>query len=239
MNTTMRIALAAAAVVAVFLGFRFLLPPGASIGGPAETPVPTPTPEASALNRWAATPLEPGTYYIADRAITQAERLTFTVPAGWATDESFISKDKGGPGEVVFVTWVVSHIFPDVCDRSEPLVDVGTSVDELTNALLEQRGRVASAPTDTTLGGFPAKRVELTVPADLDIGTCGGSLRAWPDPGPNLGGGLTTRVGQTDVVYVVDVRGNRLAVVARHMPDSSQQDLAELQAIVDSIQIDP
>ena len=42
-----------------------------------------------------------------------------------------------------------------------------------------------------------------------------------------------------DVVYVVDINGKSLAVVARHLPGSSAQDLAELQAIVDSIQIDP
>jgi hypothetical protein len=38
---------------------------------------------------------------------------------------------------------------------------------------------------------------------------------------------------------VVDINGKSLAVVARQHPDSSAQDLAEPQAIVDSIQIDP
>jgi hypothetical protein len=40
-------------------------------------------------------------------------------------------------------------------------------------------------------------------------------------------------------VYVVDINGKSLAVVARHLPGSSEQDLAELQAIVDSITIVP
>jgi hypothetical protein len=92
-----------------------------------------------------------------------------------------------------------------------------------------------------TLGGFAAKRIELTVPADLDLSTCtNGNLRYWPDPGPNLSGGpCCNAAGNTDVVYVVDVAGNRLVVVARHYPGSSAQNRAELQAILDSIQIEP
>ena len=69
-----------------------------------------------------------------------------------------------------------------------------------------------------------------------DLVGSGGFIRFWPDPGPDEGGGLCcTAVGSTDVVYVVDVAGKRLAVVARHQPGSSAEDIAELEAIVDSI----
>ena len=59
-------------------------------------------------------------------------------------------------------------------------------------------------------------------------------------PGPDESGGLCcTDVGSTDVVYVVDVAGNRFAVVARHQASSSAEELAELEAIVASIMIEP
>ena len=45
--------------------------------------------------------------------------------------------------------------------------------------------------------------------------------------------------GNIDTVYVVDVNGRRLVVVARHYPWSSAQSLAELQGVIDSVQIDP
>ena len=57
---------------------------------------------------------------------------------------------------------------------------------------------------------------------------------------PDMGSGLCCNPpGNTDVLYVVDVDGRRLVVVARHYPDSSMEDRAELQAIVDSIVIEP
>jgi hypothetical protein len=40
-------------------------------------------------------------------------------------------------------------------------------------------------------------------------------------------------------VYVVDVAGNRLVVVARLHPGSSAENRAELQGVVDSIEIEP
>ena len=42
-----------------------------------------------------------------------------------------------------------------------------------------------------------------------------------------------------DTVYVVDVAGSRLVVVARQYPGSSDENRAELQSIVDSIEIEP
>jgi hypothetical protein len=71
------------------------------------------------------------------------------------------------------------------------MIDVGTTVVQLADALVAQKGRVASAPTDVMLGGFPAKKIELTVPADLDTTACdGGVIRFWPDAGGNESGGL-------------------------------------------------
>jgi hypothetical protein len=39
--------------------------------------------------------------------------------------------------------------------------------------------------------------------------------------------------------YVVDINGKTLAVVARHLPGTSEQVRAEVQAIIDSIRIEP
>ncbi len=186
-------------------------------------------------------PLAAGTYYLDDRTYTNARRLTFTVPAGWTTEEyGELYKERGETGEVKFITWVLTHVFSDVCQWGT-LVDVGTTVDELVTALRQQDDRVASAPTSVTLGGFPAKRLTLTVPADLDAATCtNGVLRYWPAPGPDLSDGdCCAPPGSTDWVYIVDVAGNRLVVVARHHAGSSAADRAELRGIVDSIDIQP
>lgn len=231
MNTATKIAMATAAVVvAAFLGIRFLVP-GQNIGGPGPTPTPTPAALPSPGG------LEPGSYYV-DEPDWAPAPYTFTVSEGWNLDtDGFVRKDAGGPGEVMFTTWIVSHIFSDACDDSaDNLVDVGTTVDELASALVAQENRVASQST-ANLGGYSATRVELSFAAELDPATCEG--RAWPDPGPDLSGGLLIPDGQTQVVYIVDIDGDRMVVVVGHMPNSSDQDLAELQGVLNSIRVEP
>ena len=138
--------------------------------------------------------------------------------------------------------WVVSHIFTDACQWSEAsIVNAGATADQLVTALADQKSRTASAVTDTAVGGFPAKRVELTVAPSLDTATCtNGFLRYWPSAGPDFGGGMCCNpTGNIDAIYAVDVAGKRTVFVARHYPGSSSQSVAELQSVVDSIQIEP
>ncbi len=142
--------------------------------------------------------LQPGTYYIPEGDMAP-RRFTFTVPAGWANEEGWIIKNlEGEPinrygvtNDVVLVTYFVTHVYTDICNWQGSLNEVGPTVDDLAAALVAQAGRLASAPADVTLGGFPAKRIELTVPADLDVDDCdGGNVRFWPDPGPDQSGGV-------------------------------------------------
>jgi hypothetical protein len=185
--------------------------------------------------------LAPGTYSF-DAGTVTPRRLTFTVPAGWTIDkDGFVRKGPGNPTEeVALVTWTVSHVYTDICHHDGALVSAGTTTGELAALLAAQKGREASPVTDTTLGGFPAKRLELTIPNDFDSSSCdAGIVRFWPDPGPDVSGGLCCALaGSTDVVYIVDVPGNRFVVVARHNWDSIRAHVTELDGIVSSIQIE-
>ncbi len=211
----------------------------ASAASPSAPPASSATDAAVRLEGNGA--LAAGRYYLDDRYryYTNANRLTFTVPAGWTSDDG-LYKDRDEPGQVRLITWVLTHVFSHVCQWGT-LVDAGTTVDEFVDALMEQEGWEASAPTAVTVGGFPAKRIELTVPAELDTETCtNGVLRYWPGPGPDMSDGDCCNLpGNTDSVYVVDVAGNRLVAIARHYPGSSAENRAELQALVDSIEIEP
>ena len=189
-------------------------------------------------------PLDPGTYFIPEGPFTPG-RFTFTVPEGWETEEGFVTKDLDpstpfDSRDTMLVTWIVTHVYMDICNWEGTMVNVGTTVVELARALLAQEGRISSGATVVALGGFPAQRVELTVPADADEAACdGGIFRFGPEAGGDESGGLCcASPGSTDVVYVVDVDGSTVAVVARYAADSSAQDRAELDEIVASIRID-
>ena len=129
--------------------------PTAVVGTATPSGPPAPSAIDQAVRLSGNGPLAAGSYYLDNRYYTNASRLTITVPAGWTTEEyGELYKDRDGPGEVKFITWVLTHVFSDACEWGT-LVDVGTTVDELVTALTEQEGRNASAPTSVTVGGFP------------------------------------------------------------------------------------
>jgi hypothetical protein len=208
-----------------------------------------PSPSASASEAVAlpiSGAIPPGTYYRNELTTGgESARVTFTMPSGWTASEgSFLYKNEGQPGEVMFVTWIVTHIFEDACEWNiDELVEI-ESPQVLIQALSRQAPREETAgswPWSGTIGGLAAEGVELEVAAEFDTSSCtSGNLRYWPDAGPNFNGGLCcNQPGNTDFVYAVDVNGITMAVVARHYPDSTAQDREELQSILDSLQIEP
>jgi len=175
---------------------------------------------------------------VGDTPTPTRRSFTVTVPAGWNHEENFVAKGDVWDGNgVTFATWIVSHIYADSCQHEGTLRQVGSSA--LANALAEQTGHQTSGPTDVTLGGYPATRLEFSVPADFDVSTCDGSLlRLWPDAGPNENLGLPIYPGQTTTVYVVDLAGEAMLVIAVRKEGSSASDVAELQEIVDSVRFE-
>lgn len=267
MNTPIRIAVAAAAVIAIALVGVNLVPKSGGVGGLAPTPVPTvdptatPSPSATPTSTPAALAVIPpgklcssstcvtgalqaGTYSI-DAGTLAPGDLTFTVPVGWTTEQGFVRKNfdlnppgkiEDSPNELVFSTWFVTDIYTDACHWQTTEVSAGTTVDQLTSLLEVQKGRVGSNSTNTTIGGYPAKRIQLMVSTSIDMTACDhGVLKVWPDPG---GGGLCCgAAGSTDVVDVINVAGQRFVVVARYAGEASPADVAELNALVASIKI--
>jgi hypothetical protein len=262
MKSTMKIALSAAAVIAVVLVGVALLPrSNPSVGGavatpsasPSPTPTPAPTPTASSSAGVAEFPgvsdnVPAGTYlWPADRVTTPAD-ITFTVPAGWTSRYGIPNKDRGGPGEIAVGDWMADNIYTDPCQWKGALLDppVGPTVDDLATALVAQKAWNATPPTDVTLGGYPAKRIERSIPADLDRASCdGGVMRTWavlgddPVNAPVDTENLGLHPGQLNVTYIVDVDGDRLIIDTWHMPGTSAADLAELDAILASMRIEP
>jgi hypothetical protein len=243
-NIARWVMVAAAVVVVAVVGYN-LLPRSGGVGGQLPSPSPSPSPTLVVSVLPSGGPLAAGSYSITDAEWTGGSRMTLTVPAGWTiptSTDAIVIKNEGKPGEVLFTSWVLTHIEADACQWSDTtLVNVGTSVDQLVTALGNQKSRQATTPSDVTVGGFAAKRLDLTVPPTLDVATCSnGVLRYWPGAGPDLASGLCCNpAGNTDEIYVVDAAGKRPVIVARFYPGSTAADKAELQSIVDSVQITP
>jgi hypothetical protein len=262
MTMPARIATVAAAVAAIAVIGAIAIPKGGSVGvqpTPNPTPIPslipTPSPTASLPPSLPAegAALVPGVYRIADLGWAPVP-FTFSVPAGWqSTGDGIVMSPLPSPSstpinrdtaKASMFTWIITHVYTDACHWQGALAPAATA-DQLATLLEHQKGRTASAPTSLTVGGLPATRVDLTVPASLDVSTCdrgpdgSGLIHFWPDPGPDETGGVCcSPPGSTDEVYSLSAAGKTFVVVARHQADSTPTEIADVEGIVSSIQFE-
>ena len=235
------IAAAAVAVLVIVIGIGFLSgtdrPPG---------PVDQPTTTVGEIRSDfpASGPVEPGTYHIPPSGWS-VSGFTMTMPEGWVTQYGSpgAAKASDSVGELGFYFVIVDAIYSDPCvgsaGEADELMKVGPSVDDLANALLEQPHTVTTGPVDTTLGGLPAKRIDLTMEDDPETATCNtnlpGNLQIWlsqpVDDYLVLGDGTAS-------VYIFDVNGERQVFVTQVGDETTTEDLEEMQTIIDSIKID-
>jgi hypothetical protein len=248
-------ALVMAVVVGVYLSGIHLTPSPASHAPTApKSPVPVPTTGA----------LAPGTYFLANpykggnpalsclTGCAEYKQIIFTLPAGWSISDGLVSKHKDQPGEVAISAWTVDQVYADPChwQRSalSPL-DVASNHSQyggLANQAL--RGPLPRALTPVTLRyvdasglSYPtsAFRIDLSVPATLDIATCDrGQFRSWTVWEVPGGSNSHHASGQLDSVYEIEVDRRPLVIDASHRPGTSAADLAELQSILASMSID-
>lgn len=266
MNNSLRLAAAAAAVVAVaVVGINLI--PAQGISGPGTSPAASPS-RSSAAPPPATSPavLEPeplisgplaaGTYLVnpsthpawtacpdpstpgcSDPLEADSIRFTITVPEGWAAANSLgvwpaeVEATPPSGASVGFGrgSWV--HSDPCRTDTALPDIAVGPTVDDFANALADNDLLDATAPVDVTLAGYSGKYVDLQAPADITA--CPTSYFPW-EPGIYAQG-----PGFRWHLWILDVDGVRVVIQSTDYAGTSSQHRAELQAIVDSITIEP
>lgn len=222
---------------------------------PSSAPTPSSTPsiqDVMALEHFA--PLEPGTYFIdPDGDPSTPLRVVYEIPAeGW---QQWIGAAKfSDVGHSGLSITTVSNLVTDGCrDHSWAAPPVGPSVNDLAAALADLAPfQVTSPPTDVTIYGYSGKHLEWTVP-DLPVeeegehghftGCVDGDLKSWvafidtAEPGDAYYG--YTGPGYIEEFWILDVEGTRLMIVAEQSPGSPTEDIAERDAILDSIRIEP
>ena len=88
-----------------------------------------------------------------------------------------------------------------------------------------------------TLGGYPGKRVELSLPDGLDIATCdNGVFTRWSERG-TLGGHVYRMA--TNVVYILDVEGLTVVIDTSYLPGTTEETVGELDELAGSVRFEP
>jgi hypothetical protein len=251
-NNFARIAIAAVAVVAVaVLGYALL--PGTNTGGgppaaiPTLTPIPSPTVSAGL---YTVTPFAPGGFgmcpppRVSSSCIEDPrdDSMTFTFHASESWDEA--PGPAGGAGGVwlgenappsgaAMIIYRGNWLYSDPCrqdDSLDPDVPVGPTVDDFATALDSHPLLEVTTPVDVTLAGYSGKYTELQVPADIS-----GCVRYRPIEGTIYAQGP----GHRWHMWILDVEGIRVVIETTDYVGTSAEHQAELQAIVDSIRIEP
>jgi hypothetical protein len=156
------------------------------------------------------------------------------VPAGWEHPEGFpVVWPVGGAEDegALALGWTSNlvGVQSDPClskSHQLPDVKVGTGVDDFVDAVVAQDWFQGTAPVDTSVGGAPGRYFTLSGPADL--GECY-EWRPW-DPGFYAQG--PSNIWE---VWVLDVAGHRVVIVAQYFPDTPARTIAELKQMVKSI----
>ena len=163
-------------------------------------------------------------------------RFTITVPDGWAGigPAVWLAGAEAAPPDGASLGFTRgSWLHSDPCrkDLALPDVKVGNTVDDFANALAGNANLEVTTPVDVTLAGYSGKYVDLQVPPD--ISGCPTSYFVW-EPGIYAQG-----PGQRWHLWILDVGGVRVVVHGTDYEGTSPQRRAELQAMVDSIEIEP
>jgi hypothetical protein len=116
-------------------------------------------------------------------------------------------------------------------------VPVGPTVADFVDAVAQHPILDTTAPVDVTLAGNSGKHFDLQVPAD--ISTCESESSGPPQYRPWEPGIYAQGPGQRWHVWALDVDGVRVVVQSFDYTRTSAAHRTELQAIVDSIKIEP
>jgi hypothetical protein len=170
-------------------------------------------------------------------------RITFTLPDGWTGIEGWAVvptvESYSPPGGAWLLFMRGGWLYSELCAGPGPDIPTGTTVDEFVTALVDHPDLDVTSPVDVTLAGYSGKYLELRAPANTTTDELG------PDPsGCNYyfvwePGIYAQGPNALWRIWVLDVDGVRMVVRSDSFPGTTPQVQSQLQAIVDSIQIEP
>jgi hypothetical protein len=160
---------------------------------------------------------------------------------GWEQHANILSRE-----DVIGISaWSIDGVYADPCRWETSLVPLSLSpisdswMKDFVKTVVQQPGRDASIDVSAAIWGFGGwslpYKINLLVPADLDIRTCDqGIYNAWTDisdPNPPSGN-ANHEPGQTDIVYAVAIDRSPVIVHAWLRAGATPSDRAELEAML-------
>jgi hypothetical protein len=220
-----------------------------TVGPPERNPAATPNPTAIAV------PAEAGEQALVPFGSTQA-RLSIALPDGWArAGEGMYAKSTGtGMAGVSISAWRLRsvNVFPcrwsagEFADEALMRTTEGQALALASwwgqDPLMPPKSNagispIASKPRAVTVHGQSAWSVDVLIPSGLDLAECdAGQLVLWEAAD---GTTRTSVPGQLDRLWVVEIGGEVIVVDVASSSSTPEADVSELNAVVESIVIEP
>lgn len=236
-----------AAVLLVAAGGLYFVSRDNGIGGPATasptaaptfSPAAAPTPTLTTITTptlLAGGSLQPGRYF----TDIQGYRYTFTIPVtGWVAEDGstlhFGSLTNNPPDEGYLAMWgELPTLFSNACQWIGTTITPGPSVDDLANAIAGLSGFQTSTPAGVTVSGYQGKRLQVTVPSDVNFASCqNAQYHLWD-------GRWYQSLGQVDDIRILDLSGQRQHFFTSYLPATSQETRTQLEQVAQSLEIAP
>jgi hypothetical protein len=170
----------------------------------------------------------------ADDTIT----FTVTVPDGWNAGGPWLVFGDNDPPSGAGTAFIRgAWLLTDPCKFNTPWIPVGPTVADFVDAVAKHPILDTTAPVDVELAGYSGMYFEVQVPADISM--CDSEPGGPPQYRPWEPGIYAQGPGQRWHQWVLDVDGVRVVVQSFDFAGTPATRRAELQAIVDSIKIEP
>jgi hypothetical protein len=230
--------------------------------GPTVATTPSPTsgapsrnPTVTAHPAFLAVPAEAGTTQLIPAGRTPV-RLTISLPDGWqkASDAMYVKSIGMAPAGVSISVWHLLHVNFFPCRwatqvfADPPLMRTAEGQAEALSSWWGQDpfmlpywnskiAPIANKPRPATIQGYAAWYLEVLIPSVLDLTECdGGQLILWDTA---TGDARYSLPGEIHRLWVVDVDGELMVIDAASFLATTSADVTELQAVIDSVVIEP
>jgi hypothetical protein len=167
--------------------------------------------------------------------------VSVSAPAAWSAGGDWVVRGPKGndlPDGSGVRFYTVSNLFKTPGSHADGLLypQPGPSANDLVQAIAQRPAWDATTPSDTSIGGYPAKHIQLTIPQDAQFDALNGdAFFLFKDDGDGEVWGWAP--GQIFDVYAVDVNGQRLVIDAFHYPGTPANDVAAQQAVIATIRV--
>jgi hypothetical protein len=234
-----------------------------SPAGPTVAATPTPVPRPPSRNptvtphpSFPAVPAEAGATQLIPAGPTPV-RLAISLPDGWqkAGDGMYVKSNGVGPDGLSISAWHLLRVNVFPCRWAAQVyadAQLIGSAQGQAQALSSWWGQepdmmpywnsklapLASKPNPRTTQGYTAWDLDVLIPTDFDFTQCdGGQLVLWDTASGDAR--FSLEPGEIHRLQVVDVNGEIIVIDATSFFGTSPANAAVLQAIVDSVVIEP